>query len=75
MSKHSALPQTYPGDYTATPEAEKNIRWLEEQVTNWFAGQEVSVFDVVDVALSLTGLTVTAGMADNKACIQAVERW
>jgi hypothetical protein len=61
-----------PQDGWATPEAAQTIKWLEEVVTGWFAGTEVSLYDVVGAAVSLAGLTLTVGMDDNVACIQEI---
>jgi hypothetical protein len=54
----------------ATKEALEKIAWIENEVTQWFAGREVSVYDLVDTAVSLTGLVLTVDMEHNRACIQ-----
>ena len=56
----------------ATPQAAETIKWLEQVVTDWYAGTEVSLYDVVDAAVSLAGLTLTVGMHDDVACIQEI---
>lgn len=75
MPKHRAPARKPSGHFVATPKAAKDIRWLEEQVTDWLLGGSVSVFDVVDAAVSLAGLQLSAGMGDNVAVIQAAEPW
>jgi hypothetical protein len=77
MSKprHALPSHMLPGHFQATMQAAKTIRRLEEEVTAWFAGHDVSVFDIVDMALSLSGLTITAGMDDNIAAIQSSDQW
>lgn len=75
MSNHRASARMTPGHFTATPKAARQIRWIEQQITDWFAGADVSVFDVVAAALSLSGLDLTAGTNDNKAVVQSVEPW
>jgi hypothetical protein len=62
---------TLPGEYAATPDARAAIEHIETAVTDYCAGAQLDVADIVDKALSLAGLTITIDSQHNRACIQA----
>jgi len=62
---------TLPGEYAATAQAKTVIEHIEAEMTDYYAGVQVDVADLVDRALSLAGLTITIDSQLNRACIQA----
>lgn len=60
-----------PGEYVATPDARAAIAHIESTMTDYYAGVEIDVTDLIDKALSLAGLTITVDSQYNRACIQA----
>lgn len=58
------------GECNAPPEARAAIRHIETAVTDYYAGIPIDVTDLVDKALSLSGLTITVDSQFNRACIQ-----
>jgi len=71
MSTRHHHTTTLPGEYVATPDARAAIAHIESTVTDYYAGVEVDVTELVDKALSLAGLTITVDSGHNRACIQA----